>query len=83
VGHERLGHGAAVAGLEDRRLDLEEALAVEVAAGGRDDLRAQEGVGARLLVHEEVEVALPVAGLDVGDAVEGVRERPLDLPEQD
>ena len=40
---------------------------------------ARPRVRARLLVHQQVEVALPVPGLDVGDAVEGVRQRPLDL----
>src|SRR5207302_10044060 len=37
---------------------------------------------ARLLVHQQVEVALAVAELDVGEAVESVRERPADLGEQ-
>ena len=75
VRHERVRERAAVARLEDGRLDLDEPLAVEVATDRRDDLRAQEEEVARLLVHEQVEVALAVARLRVGQAVERVRER--------
>ena len=80
---ERLGEGTAVARLQHRGLDLEEAALVEVAPDRRDHARAQLEVRAGLLVHQQVEVALPVARLDVGDAVEGVRERPTDLRQQD
>ena len=73
VGDERLGERAAVPGLEDGRLDLDEALAVEVAADGRDHARADKEVLARLLVHQQVEVALAVARLGVGQSVKGVR----------
>ena len=73
---------AAVAWLEDRRLDLEEASRVEVAADRGDHARADLEVGSRLLVHEQVEVAAPVALLDVGQAVKGVGERRLDLGQQ-
>ena len=73
---ERLGEAAAVAWLEDRRLDLEEALPVEVGRGRPTTIRVRViASAARLLVHQQVEVALAVAGLDVGDAVEGVRQR--------
>jgi hypothetical protein len=64
-------------------LYLEEAALVEVTPDRRDHSRAQLEVRAGLLVHQQVEVALPVARLDVGDAVEGVRERPADLRQQD
>ncbi len=82
VGDERLGEGAAVARLQDRRLDLDEPVGVEVAPDRRDDAAAGEEVGPRLLVHEQVEVALAVALLDVGEAVEGVRQRRPVLAEQ-
>ena len=82
VRHERLGEAAAVARLQDRRLDLEEALAVEVGAHGGDDLRPRGRQLARLVVHQQVEVALPVARLAVGDAVEGVGQRLADLRQQ-
>ena len=39
---ERLREGAAVARLQHRRLDLDEAVGVEVAADRRDDAAAQE-----------------------------------------
>ena len=73
--HERPRERAAVARLEHRRLDLDEALAVEVGANRADDARAQHERLARLLVDEQVEVALAVAQLDVGEAVERVGKR--------
>ena len=76
---ERLREAAAVTRLQDRRLDLEEALAVEVGADRRDHPRALDGLLARLLAHQEVEVALAVAQLDVLDAVERVGQRRADL----
>jgi hypothetical protein len=82
VRDERLGEPAAVPRLEDRRLDLDEAVLVEVAADRGHDARPEQEVGARLLVHQQVEVAAPVALLDVGQAVEGIGERRADLREQ-
>jgi hypothetical protein len=61
--------------LQDRSLDLHEAVAVEVGADRRHDARSQQEVPARLLVHQQVEVAPAVALLDVGEAVERVRQR--------
>src|SRR5207253_10619485 len=52
--HERLGERASVARLQDRRLDLDEALLVEEPADCGDDARAQDEVLARLLVHQQV-----------------------------
>ena len=82
VGDERLREGAAVARLQHRRLDLDEAVGVEVAPDRRDDAAAGEEVGPRLLVHQQVEVALAVALLDVGEPVEGVRQRRAVLRQQ-
>ena len=74
--HERPRERAAVARLQHRRLDLDEALAVEVRREPRVTMRARSmNVGARLLVDEQVEVALAVAQLDVGEAVERVGQR--------
>jgi hypothetical protein len=70
---ERLGEGTAVLRLEDRRLDLDEPLAVEVSADRGDHLGANQHIPARLLVHQEVEVTLAVTQLHVGDAMERVR----------
>ena len=72
---ERTREGATVARLQHRSLDLDEALAVEIGAHCGDDPRAEDEVGARLLVDEQVEVALAVAELDVGEPVEGVGQR--------
>ena len=63
VRDERVRERPAVARLEHGRLDLDEAFAVEVAPDRRDHLRTQEEQLARLVVHEQVEVALAVAGL--------------------
>ena len=52
VRHEGLREAAAVARLQDRRLDLEEALLVEVAPDGAHDAGTQFEVGARVLVHQ-------------------------------
>ena len=62
-----------------RRLD--EAPLVENAADDGDDARAHERDLARLRVHEQVEVALAVALLDVGQAVERVGERRMNARE--
>ena len=82
VRDEGLGERTAVDRLQDGRLDLDEALPVQVAADRRDEARADHEVGARLLVHQQVEMPLPVPRLDVGDAVERVGQRPLVAREQ-
>ena len=82
VRHERLGERAAVARLQDGRLDLDEAPLVEDPPDRRDRARADERVLARLVVHQQVEVALAVAQLDVGQPVERVGERRADAREQ-
>jgi hypothetical protein len=80
---ERLRERAAVAGLQDRGLDLDEPFAVEVGADRSDHPRADDRVAPRVLVHEQVEVSLAVAHLRIGDAVERVRQRAADLAEED
>ena len=75
MGDERAGERAAVARLEDRRLHLDEPPLVERAADRRHDLRARDERLARLLVHQQVEVPLAVAELDVRQPVERVRQR--------
>src|SRR5205085_3440143 len=79
---ERPGERAAVAWLQDRRLDLDESGLVEHAPDRRDHARTQDEALPRLVVHQEVEVAAPVALLDVGEAVEGVGQRRADPREQ-
>ena len=73
MGRERAGERTAVARLEDRRLHLDEPPLVERAADRRHDLRARDERLARLLVHQQVEVPLAVAELDVRQPVERVR----------
>ncbi len=82
VRDERPGESAAVARLQHRRLDLDEPLVVEGAAHRGDHAGAEHEVIARLLVHEQIEIAAAVALLDVGEPVEGVGERCADPREQ-
>ena len=72
VRFERTRRGAAGEPLQDRRLQLDVAALVHVVADRRQHLRPQREDLARALVGHQVELALPVAGLDVGDAVEEV-----------
>ncbi len=83
VRDERPGERAAVTGLKDGGLDLDEAAFVEPAADGRDEPRAQDEVPPGLLVDGEVEVAPAVAGLDVCQPVVDVGQRAVDLRERD
>ena len=82
VGRERPRQRAAVDRLQHRRLDLDEALVVEEAADRRDDARARDEQLARLLVGDQVELALAVAGLDVLEAVVLLRRRAQRLGQQ-
>src|SRR5680860_1024231 len=77
MGDEGTRQGAAVERLQDRRLGLDEAVLVEPAAQLGDRLGADRKGPAALLVGEQVELALPVAGFDVLEAVELVRRRAL------
>ena len=69
VRRERPRQRAAVDRLEHGRLDLDKAPLVEPAAHRADDLRPQDEQLARLLVGHQVELAVAVAQLDVGEAV--------------
>ena len=68
--------------LEHRGLDLDEARVVEEAADRGDHLRARDERGARLLAGEQVDLAVAVTGLDVGEAVVLVGRRAQRLGEQ-
>ena len=82
VGGEGPGQRAAVERLQHRRLDLDEAVFVEHAAHRGDHTAAGDGVVPRLLVDHQVEVALAVARLGVGQPVELLRQRPQRLGQQ-
>ena len=82
VRDERLGRGAALDGLQDGGLDLHVAVVLHVAAEGGDDGGALAERLAHVLVHNEVDIALAVAGLLVGEAVELLGQRTDGLGEQ-
>ena len=82
VGGERTRGGAAGDVMHHRRLHFEEAARVEPAAHRSDHLRAHHEDLARIRVHDQVDVALAVALLDVGQAVPLVRERAQRLGQQ-
>jgi hypothetical protein len=82
MGLEGARRGAAGEPLQDRRLQLDVAAFVHVLADRGEDLRPQGEDLARALVRHQVELALPVAGLDVGDAVEEVGRVAQRLGEQ-
>src|SRR4051794_31437065 len=81
VRDERLRECAAVAWLQDGCLHLDEAPPVEDAPDRRNRARAKQRIGTRLLVHQQVEVPLAIAQLDVGQAVERVGQRRRDARE--
>ena len=82
MGHERLRRRAAGDGVQHRRLDLEVALRLHVAANRGDDLEARREDVAHLGVGDEVDVALAVARLGVGQTVVLLRQRTQRLREQ-
>ena len=82
VGDEGPRQGAAVERLQNGRLDLDEAVLVEPAADLADGAGAQGEEAAALLVGHQVELALPVAGLDILEAVELAGRRPQALRQQ-
>jgi hypothetical protein len=69
VGHERPRRRPALDALQHRALDLDEAAAGEVLAEGTDGGVPDPEDLAGALVGLQVQVALPVAGLDVGQPV--------------
>jgi hypothetical protein len=75
VGRERARRRAAVDRLQHRRLDLDEAVAVQHVADGAHDRGAVGHHPAAVGVHDEVDVALADAQLGVGQAVVLVRQR--------
>lgn len=82
VREERLGARAGRLGLEDRRIDLEEALAVEELAHHARDPRPEQEALARILVHDEVEVTPAIARLHIAQAVPFFGQRPERLAEK-
>src|SRR5207248_4301393 len=69
VGDEGAGRGTALDALQHRRLHLPEALLPEVLADGVDGLDADLEDLEGAVVDDEVDVALAVAGLEVGEGL--------------
>ncbi|MNF73573.1 hypothetical protein D3C84_555780 [compost metagenome] len=82
VGLERLGRGTTGDGLQHRGFHFEETAVVEEVADVGDHLGAHAEGLAHLLVDDQVDVALAVAGLGIGQAVELVRQRTQRLGQQ-
>ena len=82
VGDERLGRRTARDHLQHWRLDLEERLADHELAHRGNGLAAHDEGAARVLVHDEVDVALPVARFLVLQPVELVGQRAQVLGQQ-
>src|SRR5207249_3306319 len=74
--------GAAGDRLHHRRLYLDEAVPVEPVADVADDARARLERRLHVVVDDEIDVALPVALLDVGQAVPLARQRTEGLDEE-
>src|SRR5437016_2135331 len=82
VGDERPRRGAAGDGVHHRRFHLQEALADQEGADGLDDPAARDEDAFDLRVGDQVHIALPVAGLHIGQAVPFFWERAQGLAEQ-
>ena len=79
---ERPRVGAGRDQMHHRRLDLDEAPSVEERADAAHDPGTHLEDAPRLGVRDEVEIALPIAGLDVGEAVPLLGQRSERLGEQ-
>ena len=82
VRDEGLGRGAARDRVEHRRFDFEIAARQQKGAHRRDDAAAPAQCLAALRVHDQVEIALAVAQLDIGEPVILLGERPQRFCEQ-
>ena len=83
MGDERPCGGAACDVVQDRGLHLQVTLGVEEASQLADDLGALDKDVAHLRVDDQVNVALAVAQVGVGQAVEFFRQRQQRLGQQD
>ena len=78
---ERLGRRTAGDGLHHRRLHLHVAALVEEIADLADDLRALEEGGLHLVAGDQVQIALTIADLGVGESLPLGGRRPQGLRE--
>ena len=80
--NERLSRSAALNGLQNRRFNFHIAVRLHVTAErGKDGGALAEGV-AHVFVHDEVDIALAVTGLFIGEAVELLGQRTHSLRKQ-
>ena len=79
---ERARQRAARHRLHHRRLDFEEAARDQKLANRRDDAAAHLEDASRVRVDDQIEIALPIAGLDVLEAVPLLRQRQQALREE-
>ena len=82
VRDEGAGRRAARDRMHHRRLDLEEPALDHEGADLADDAAAQMEHAARVLVHDQVDMALAVLALLVGEAMELLRQGPQRLGQQ-
>ena len=69
VRHERARGGPALLQVEDRRLDLDEGLLLQTTANGLDRGVTHREDPSGVVVDDEVDVALPIPSVDVGEAL--------------
>ncbi len=79
---ERARRGAAGLRLQNRRLDLHEAFAVQELADRADDQAARAEKVADVLIGDQIQMALAVADFNVGKAVPFFRQRQERLGQQ-
>ena len=82
VRNERLSRSAALNGLQNGGLDLHVAVGLHKAAEGGENLRALAEGLANVVVGDQVNIALTIAGLLVGEAVELLGQRANGLGKQ-
>ncbi len=82
MGNERLGSSAALDGLQDGGLDLHVAVGLHKATEGGENLRTLTEGLANVVVGDQVNIALAIAGLLVGKTVELLGQRTNGLGKQ-
>ena len=82
VGNERLGRGTTLDGLQDGGLDLHVAVGLHKATEGGENLRTLTEGLANVVVGDQVDIALAIAGLLVGKTVELLGQRTNGLGKQ-
>ena len=74
MGHERTRRRTAGIGYEHRGFNLHKALAVQIGANGTNDFGTLDKGIARILVHNQIDIALTIAHIGISKAVEFFRK---------